>query len=51
MSLIMGGAAAMTPPRRDNVLLGIMPAGIGRGSRYSAPEKAGRFLRRRRTRN
>ena len=43
MSLIMGGAGAITQPRHDNVLLGIMPAGIGRGGRYSAPEE-GRSL-------
>ena len=43
MTLIMGGVAAATPPRRDNMLLGIMPAGIGRGGRYSAAEE-GRSL-------
>src|ERR1017187_9941816 len=33
MSLIMGTAAAVTPARRDNVMLGMIPVGGGGGSR------------------
>jgi hypothetical protein len=43
MSLLTGGVAAVTPARRDDLMLGEIPVGPGGGGRYSAPEE-GRSL-------